>query len=66
MRDGERKRKKIYRKWENVILTPVGIFALLLPKLVGGVAQSVAGLTREPEVLGSIPGPATYFRFSYR
>ena len=30
----------------------------------GRVAQSVARLTREPEVLGSIPGPATYFRFS--
>ena len=32
----------------------------------GRVAQSVAPLTQEPEVPGSIPGPATYFRFSYR
>ena len=30
------------------------------------VAQSVARLTQEPEVPGSIPGPATYFRFSFR
>ena len=27
----------------------------------GRVAQSVARLTQEPEVPGSIPGPATYF-----
>ena len=32
----------------------------------GRVAQSVARLTLEPEVSGSIPGPATYFRFSFR
>ena len=32
----------------------------------GRVAQSVAHLTHEPEVPGSIPGPATYFRFSFR
>ena len=32
----------------------------------GRVAQSVARLAKEPEVLGSIPGPATYFRFSFR
>ena len=30
----------------------------------GRVAQSVARLTQEPEILGSIPNPATYFRFS--
>ena len=32
----------------------------------GRVAQSVARLTQEPEVPGSIPGPAIYFRFSFR
>ena len=32
----------------------------------GRVAQLVARLTREPEVPGSIPGPATYFCFSFR
>ena len=38
-----------------------------LPRLLPGrVAQSVARLTKEPEVPGSIPGPATYFRFSFR
>ena len=30
------------------------------------VAQSVGHLTRKPGVLGSIPGLATYFRFSFR
>ena len=29
----------------------------------GRVAHSVERLTHEPEVAGSIPGPATYFRF---
>ena len=32
----------------------------------GRVAQSVARLTPEPKAPGSIPGPATYFRFSFR
>ena len=32
----------------------------------GRVAQSVGHLTRKPGVLGSIPGLATYFRFSFR
>ena len=32
----------------------------------GRVAQSVARLTHEPEVPGSISGPVTYFRFSFR
>ena len=31
----------------------------------GHVVQSVARLTREPEPPGSIPGPATYFRFCF-
>ena len=30
----------------------------------GHVEQLVAHLTQEPEVPGSIPGPATYFRLS--
>ena len=30
------------------------------------VAQSVSRLTQELEVPGSIPGPATYFRFLFR
>ena len=32
----------------------------------GRLAQSVGHLTRKSEVLGSIPGLATYFRFSFR
>ena len=32
----------------------------------GSVAQSVVHLTRKSEVLGSIPGLATYFRVSFR
>ena len=34
--------------------------------LPGCVAQSVGHLTRKSGVLGSIPGLATYFRFSFR
>ena len=34
--------------------------------LPGRVAQSVGHLTRRSGVLGSIPGLATYFRFSFR
>ena len=32
----------------------------------GRVAQAVGHLTRKSEVLGLIPGSATYFRFSFR
>ena len=32
----------------------------------GRVAQSVGHLSRKSGVLGSIPGLATYFRFSFR
>ena len=35
-------------------------------KSPGRVAQSEGHLTRKSEVLGSIPGLATYFRFSFR
>ena len=36
------------------------------PAEPGRVAQSVGHLTRKSGVLGSIPGLATYFRFSFR
>ena len=39
---------------------------VLLSLLPGRVAQSVGHLTRKSGVLGSIPGLATYFRFSFR
>ena len=47
------------------------IFDLALKKVKvmlrpGRVAQSVGHLTRKSGVLGSIPGLATYFRFSFR
>ena len=43
------------------------IFFLSFPKLQPGrVAQSVGHLTRKSGVPGSIPGLATYFRFSFR
>ena len=32
----------------------------------GRIAQSVGHLTRKSGVLGTIPGLATYFRFSFR
>ena len=35
-------------------------------ELPGCVAQSVGHLTHKSGVLGSIPGLATYFRFSFR
>ena len=38
----------------------------LLKKAPGRVAQSVGHLTRKSGVLGSIPGLATYFYFSFR
>ena len=41
----------------------VYIYICIVP---GRVAQSVGHLTRKSGVLGSIPGLATYFRFSFR
>ena len=38
-------------------------YTLVLP---GRIAQSVGHLTGKSGVLGSIPGLATYFRFSFR
>ena len=44
------------------LLFPVSVTTVL----PGCVAQSVGHLTRKSGVLGSIPGQATYFRFSFR
>ena len=38
----------------------------ILFRVPGRVAQSVGHLTHRSGVLGSIPGLATYFRFSFR
>ena len=55
----------------NFVFRACYLLSLLKPMLpsVGGfarVAQSVGHLTRKSGVLGSIPGLATYFRFSFR
>ena len=42
------------------------VLGLFCPYRPGRVAQSVGHLTRKSGVLGSIPGLATYFRFSFR
>ena len=44
------------------LIHPADIYVLV----PGRVAQSVGHLTRKSGVLGSIPGLATYFRFSFR
>ena len=41
-------------------------YACLRHMAPGRVAQSVGQLTHKSGVLGSIPGLATYFRFSFR
>ena len=43
-----------------------GMMMCHIQKWPGRVAQSVGFLTRKSGVLGSIPGRATYFRFSFR
>ena len=48
------------------LLFHIHIMVLLDSSVPGGVAQSVGHLTRKSGVLGSIPGLATYFRFSFR
>ena len=45
---------------------PVSQFMIYIYIRLGHVAQSVGHLTRKSGVLGSIPGLATYFRFSFR
>ena len=42
------------------------VYKLVPIQKLGRVAQSVGHLTRKSGVLGSIPGLATYFRFSFR
>ena len=49
-----------------ISVTVVDIPLTLVPIPPGRVAQSVGHLTRKSGVLGSIPGLATYFRFSFR
>ena len=51
------------KKSSICLYTFVEKYNLCLP---GRVAQSVGHLTRKSGVLGSIPGLAKYFRFSFR
>ena len=50
--------------WSYVVKKRINTHLLLLQP--GRVAQSAGRLTPKSEVLGSIPGLATYFRFSFR
>ena len=45
----------------------VCLFSLIILQITGPgrIVQAVACLTQEPEVPGSIPRPATYFRFCF-
>ena len=62
------------RSGEGHIVLPLSVRTYVRPyihtyvrhTLPGRVAQSVGHLTRKSEVLGSNPGLATYFRFSFR
>ena len=49
--------------WTFFLSSIISLFFLPQP---GRVAQSVGHLTHKSGVLGSIPGLATYFRFSFR
>ena len=44
----------------------IKIYVVTLHLKPGRVAQSVGHLSRKSGVLGSIPGLATFFRFSFR
>ena len=56
-----------YKSVEVYIIKFLSTPSLFLPpSRPGHVAQSVGYLTRKSGVLGSIPGLATYFRFSFR
>ena len=50
----------------SMVALSQGIIDLFLFPRPGRVAQSVGHLTRKSGVLGSIPGLATYFCFSFR
>ena len=57
---------KMFEYWYSNIFK-YSFSSINLPNfMLGRVAQSVGHLTRKSGVLGSIPGLATYFRFSFR
>ena len=53
-------------KKESVVVELVFNFMEIALSVPGRVAQLVGHLAHKPGVLGSIPGLATYFRFSFR
>ena len=54
----------VLRQTACSVINPINLFDCTT--VPGRVAQSVGDLTRKSMVLGSIPGLATYFRFSFR
>ena len=54
------------QNWTYTLFALSGRYLFFISFLPGRVAQSVGHLTRKSGVLGSIPGVATYFRFSFR
>ena len=58
--------KAIKRRKENICNDGIYTIESHIQSSPGRVAQSVGHLTRKSGVLGSIPGLATYFRFSFR
>ena len=60
----------VYHSHNITIVRPVFLDKIVLSLshafAPGRVVQSVGHLTRKSGVLGSIPGLATYFRFSFR
>ena len=59
-------RREIRKLSLNYLKYPLLSGAVSSRELTGRVAQSVGHLTRKSGVLGSIPGLATYFRFTFR
>ena len=54
------------RLWIPCVIDERCLISSYNKKQPGRVAQSIGHLTRKSGVLGSIPGLATYFRFSFR
>ena len=53
--------------WDVIVFFPDHCLSIYFTaNKPGRVAQSVGHLTRKSGVLGSIPGLATFFRFSFR
>ena len=51
---------------QDLYCLPMGMSVEIVPETPGRAAQSVGHLTHKSGVLGSIPGRATYFSFSFR